>query len=84
MENGSKAPKAIRMAPEGAPTPQGLALCTEEANTLTCLQFPGPLYYTLLCENEIQRGALRSSLQNHRLATALSTFSAFLFGQNHM
>lgn len=32
MENGSKAPKAIRMAPEGAPTPQGLALyvITEE------------------------------------------------------
>lgn len=32
MENGSKAPKAIRMAPEGAPNPQGLALyvITEE------------------------------------------------------
>lgn len=32
MENGSRAPKAIRMAPEGAPSPQGLALyvITEE------------------------------------------------------
>lgn len=32
MENRSKAPKAIRMAPEGAPNPQGLALyvITEE------------------------------------------------------
>lgn len=32
IENGSKAPKAIRMTPEGAPNPQGLALyvITEE------------------------------------------------------
>lgn len=32
MENGSKAPKAIGMTPEGAPNPQGLALyvITEE------------------------------------------------------
>lgn len=32
MENGSEAPKAMRTAPEGAPSPRGRALCviTEE------------------------------------------------------